>query len=43
MIHSALSGFVKTTNSSGTAMPMYVPTTGMNWAVMPTRSASGSQ
>jgi hypothetical protein len=43
MIHSAFSGWVKTTKSSGTAMPMYVPTTGMNCAVMPTSSASGSQ
>jgi hypothetical protein len=43
MIHNALSGFVKATKSSGTAMPMYVPTTGMNCAVMPTSSASGNQ
>jgi hypothetical protein len=43
MIHNAASGLVKTTKSSGTAMPMYVPTTGMNCAVMPTSSANGSQ
>ncbi len=28
---------------TGTTTPMYVPTTGMNCAVMPTSSDSGSQ
>ena len=43
MIQTAVSGDWNTTKSTGTAIPMYVPTTGMNCAVIPTSRASGSQ